>query len=322
MKCIHCNQDSKKKQVYAQGGRCVFCGHLFVCEPSRDGLSDMLVKTIEAGVSANGRYFFLKSHLAYQLRRYLKKKLWASSATCFLWFLFFAASLFFIKTVVLFMITLLAGIALLIAAVTKTKYKNALDRLDVTVSNWVNVNSHEKMLTAEKYPASLNIGANNSEFADIYFDRVLICDRNDIVDFFLANLFHFHHVCPVLSGNEYPQSLCKDMLQRLKKNPSLQVFLLHDYTSEGVAFVSRIKTDPNWFGGKHGITIIELGLMRSQKKLFSGLTQRLTGRDKRTKEIAELTLFKPATLLTMCAMAINEAVPLHLISDITVAEDV
>jgi hypothetical protein len=118
-----------------------------------------------------------------------------------------------------------------------------------------------------------------------------------------------------LGGNDYPKAICKDMLQHLKKNPDLQVFLLHDYSTEGLAFVNSIKTDPAWFGGSSEFTFIDLGLLGTQKPLFRSLTKKLTGRDNRSREIAELSLLKPECLLKMCAQAINEAVPLHRLSD-------
>jgi hypothetical protein len=320
MKCIKCNKDAKKQDRERSGRRCPSCHHRFVAEPTEDGLTDMTIKSAEEVVSSHGTFYFSKEHLKYQLQRKLKKQQRVYTTVLVIALCIFLVALIFtfIKGGFFFGITFISGFVLVIAASLRIKHKKTLNHLDAVVHKWVTINPHEKLLTADKYKASL--GSRNSNLDGISFDRVLICERNDTVDFFLSNLFHFHYSCPVLGGNGYPQAIYEDMLNRLKQNPNVKIFLLHDYTPAGQAFVRRIKTDPKWFGDGQRYDIIDLGLNVGQKKLFKEMTIKKADRNQKIKETAELSLFQPAALITLCGVAINEAVPLDLVTAAAAAD--
>jgi hypothetical protein len=314
MKCIDCGKDSSKKDRDVSGGRCNACYHPFVTEPMEDGLTDMEIKTAENAVSSNGTFFFSKEQLKYQLQRKFNKKIkLLNIASIVLLVIIITLSVFsIISGGVFFKLAIFTALALLLPLFIKTKYKAAINKLAALVDKWVAVNPNEKLLTAEKYQASLT-NADGSNLDDVSFERVLICDRNETVDFFLSNLFHFHYSCPVLGGSGYPEGIYEDMLRRLKQNPNLKIFLLHDYSPAGYAFVRRIKTDPKWFGGKQRYTIIDLGLNVGQKKLFKSMTLRQIDRNRKVKETAEVALFQPATLVALCGAALYEGVPFDLV---------
>jgi len=320
MKCIKCSKDVKKQDRERSGGRCPSCHHQFVTEPTEDGLTDMAIKSAEEVVSSHGTFYFSKDHLKYQLQRKLKKqqRIFATVAMIALCIFVVALLLTFVKGGFFFAITAISGFALLIAASLRIKHKKTINKLDAIVHKWVTVNPHEKLLSAGKYKASS--GSRSSHLDGISFDRVLICERDDTVDFFLRNLFHFHYSCPVLGGNGYPQGIYEDMLARLKQNPNVKVFLLHDYTPAGQAFVRRIKTDAKWFGDGQRYDIIDLGLNVGQKKLFKEMTIKKADRNQKIKETAEVSLFQPAALITLCGVAINEAVPLDLVTAAAAAD--
>ncbi|MDD1616642.1 MAG: hypothetical protein CG439_1781 [Methylococcaceae bacterium NSP1-2] len=322
MKCVNCKKDSKKQDREKAGGRCPSCHHPFVTEPAEDGLTDMAIKSAEEAVSSNGSLYFLKDHLKYQLHRTLKKKQRVAVIAFVIALLIFVIGLFFavIKRGFFIGVTLFSGFAVIITASLKNKYKKTFDKLDTIINKWVTINPHSKLLTAEKYNASLG-SKSSSNLDDISFERVLICERDETVDFLLSNLFHFHYSCPVLGGNGYPQAIYEDMLSRLKQNPDLKVFLLHDYSPAGYAFVRRIKTDPKWFGGKQKVNIIDLGLNINQKKLFRSMILKRPDRNKKVKETAELSLFQPAVLVALCGAAINEGIAMDLVTSAAAANN-
>jgi hypothetical protein len=278
----------------------------------------MQIKIAQNEASANGTLYFSKAQLKYQLRRKLEKKLKVYKvATLIAAIVFFILLLFAIINGWNFVpLPVISGFIFMLILSARFKYSNSINRLDFIISKWVTINPHEKLLTADKYQ---NSQSSTSNLDNISFERVLICDRNETVDFFLSNLFHFHYSCPVLGGNGYPQGIYEDMLRRLKQNPNLKVFLLHDYSSAGYAFVRRVKTDPLWFGGGQRFTIIDLGLNIQQKKLFKSMTLKQIDRNQKVKETAELSLFQPAALMAMCGVAINEGVSLDLISSVAAA---
>jgi hypothetical protein len=315
MKCVDCGKDSTKKDRDIGGGRCNACYHAFVTEPTEDGLTDMEIKSAEKAVSSNGTLFFSKDHLWYQLlRKFNKKVKWCSIASVVLLVIFLTLLVCAILFHGVFVtLAFISAIAVFIPFGAKARFKGQINKLGVLIDKWVLINPHEKLLTAEKFQANLaNTKADGSSLDDISFDRVLICDRNETVDFFLSNLFHFHYSCPVIGVNDYPKGICEDMVRRLKQNPNVKIFLLHDYSPAGIAFVRRIKTDPKWFGGQK-VTIVDLGLNLGQKKLFKDMILRQSDRNGKVKETAEVSLFQPAALVALSGAAISEGVPFDLL---------
>ena len=318
MKCVECGRDSKKKDRESNRGRCPSCHHTFVTEPTNDGLTDMAIRNAENVVSSHGTFYFSKQQLYYQLQRLLKKKQRIASRVLIIAGLIFLG--LFITGLVLHnflsAFSFVCLLPMLIALVIKIKYGKCLGKLDALLDKWILINPHDKLLSIPKYSA--NFSTQSAHLDDVSFDRVLICDRNDTVDFFLGNLFHFHYSCPVLGGNHYPAGICDDMLRRLKQNPNVKVFLLHDYSPTGYAFVRKMKTDPKWFGDRR-YNIIDLGLNVAQKKLFKQMTLKQVDRNRKIKETAEVALFQPATLVALCGAAINEGVPLDLVKTASAA---
>lgn len=314
MKCVRCNKDAKKKDRDERNGHCPSCNHPFVADPSADGFTDKAIKAAEERVSNNGLLYFSKAHLKYQLHRKLKKNIRKYNRVLLVFVLIFLATWWLPKGGFYSFLMVASGAVVLTMLSIGSKAKKSIHNLDRLVSKWARINPHPKMLSVEMFRDGMdNTGNNNLD--GISFDRVLICDRNETVDFLLSNLFHFHYACPVLGGTGYPYAIFSDMLRRLKENPDLKVFLLHDHSARGRSFVSRIRTDPRWFGGPRRYNIIDLGLTATQKKLFAEMTVRQNG-----KITAEVALFTPAMLMALCGAAINEGVPLDMVSAAAAAD--
>jgi hypothetical protein len=314
MKCIKCGKEVSKSARNLSGGRCPSCYNPFVTEPLEDGLTDAAIKSAEDDVSANGRYYFLKENLQYELQRKLNKSLkWFDVSAWILLPIFLMALIFAIVVKGIFLyVTLISGLFLAAVFFIKAKGKKSINQLDELINKWMSVNPHEKLLTAEKYQTSLG-SKSSSNIDEMSFNRVLICEHIETVNLLTSNLFHVRHACPVLCGAGYPEGVFADILQRLKQNPKVNVFLLHDYSPAGQAFARHIKTDPKWFGGQQRATIVDLGLNANQKKLFKSMTIKQIDRNKKVKETAEVALFQPATLIDLCSIAIKDGVPFDLV---------
>jgi hypothetical protein len=284
------------------------------------GLTDMAIKLAEDELSSHGRLYFSRENLKYQLQQLFNKNIqWCNIAMSVLLVIAIGLGVmavieggFFVK------LAMISGALVLVPLVIKANYKKFISQLDVLVDKWISVNPHDKLLTIEKYQASL--GSRPPSILDeMAFKQVLICERSETVALLLSNLFHIHYGCHVLSGQIYPEGVNAEMLTRLKQNPSVKVFLLHDYSAAGHAFVRRIKTDAKWFGGQR-VDIIDLGLNANQKKLFNGMTRKQLDRNKKMKETAGIALFSPDILMTRCAAAIKQGVALDLVSTTVDAE--
>ncbi|HEX4947035.1 MAG TPA: hypothetical protein VFZ34_10235, partial [Blastocatellia bacterium] len=104
----------------------------------------------------------------------------------------------------------------------------------------------------------------SAEVSAYSFDRAVICDRDEVAHFLIANNFHFENNCAILSVNGYPQSIFSTVMEMLHRNPQLKVYALHDASVAGVQLVHRLRTTPRWFAESHGVTIYDLGLLPHQ----------------------------------------------------------
>jgi hypothetical protein len=87
------------------------------------------------------------------------------------------------------------------------------------------------------------------ELESYSFDRAVVCDQNGTVDLLLANDFHFENNCAVITAGGYPQHAFPVVRKMLRKNPRLEVYVLHDATPYGCRLAYELRNDPEWFGG-------------------------------------------------------------------------
>jgi hypothetical protein len=149
-----------------------------------------------------------------------------------------------------------------------------LDKFNEMWTRWLRVHGEpaglivRKEKTKPKKPVESDIG-------DYSFDRAVVCDRARTVDLLLANNFHFENNCAVLSVGGYPLGPFETVRAMLKRNPRLQVFALHDATSDGCTLAHRLATNPGWFQGQ--VRVTDVGLRPVHSKPFTGLLLRSAG---------------------------------------------
>ncbi|MCS6781617.1 MAG: hypothetical protein RMI89_03925 [Gloeomargarita sp. SKYBB_i_bin120] len=95
------------------------------------------------------------------------------------------------------------------------------------------------------------------------FDRLIVCQSDDIAKMLLANNFHFEYNSGVVSIKGYPSSIFDTVMTMAKRNPDLKVFVLHDCSPEGIRTVHRVKQNPRWFG-QQNVTVIDAGISPRQ----------------------------------------------------------
>ena len=82
---------------------------------------------------------------------------------------------------------------------------------------------------------------------DIYeygVERLLIVQRDLLVDLLVNNNFHVENRTLVLAGDGYPEYLVQIASKCLTDNPALPVFFLHGSTPEGMRWREEIQRDP------------------------------------------------------------------------------
>jgi hypothetical protein len=104
-------------------------------------------------------------------------------------------------------------------------------------------------------------------------ERVVICDKPEMVDFLLANQFHLEQKCAVLCFNGYPHDSFEAIRALLQRSPRLMVYLIHNASLNGCRILPELR-QPLWFPGAQ---IFDIGLSPHQAQAFRGLWEPATG---------------------------------------------
>jgi hypothetical protein len=140
-------------------------------------------------------------------------------------------------------------------------------KLQTSLNTWTQVNGEvTKLLPSPQKQLSPSETQNPSpdpEVTAYSFDRLLVCDSDEIAQMLIANNFHFENNCAVLSITGYPQAIFETTLQMVRRNPNLVVYAFHNASPQGVRLVHQLHTSPTWFSGSN-VQIIDLGLLPRQ----------------------------------------------------------
>ena len=271
MKCIRCGTDNNLRDRTANFGRCKNCNHTFAFEPTSmgqfkftDGFFDKAINDL----SANNTLYFTTKQVYYLLSKRLSNKKSLESTQAIIGLSIIVIFLGIIGVFQnLFLIFLIFLGALLIFSTIKFKRKNKVftiptPQLEEWVTRWELINNSIN----KKLPDTVNItqATTVSDDISVYsFDRLVVCDNAEIAQMLIANNFHFENNCAVLSITGYPQSIFDTVLEMLRRNPDLKVYVLHDASPNGVSLVHQLSTSSKWFRDTN-VMIFDLGLMPRQ----------------------------------------------------------
>lgn len=276
MRCPDCNHN----QRYRDGTRCGKCSYQFVFRKKSDGLSDHALRQIIRRLSDNGQYAFTLTQLTLELCRY-----WQRSATQIL-----VSGLIFVAIISGFVgfffgswsIALLLGIILVIFSVWKTQQQ----RISLPLSK------ARKLLDRYQQSHPITALADGRAFAqqtvtatpqDLQYapERILVVERDDLVDMLVRNRFHATHKTVIVSRSGYPQAAFAACRHFLKHHPAIPVQLLHDASLQGFNLKAQLAADTNWPLARQ--SLVDLGLSQEAIKNTARLPwlpagRRATGR--------------------------------------------
>ncbi len=95
------------------------------------------------------------------------------------------------------------------------------------------------------------------------FDRLIVCQSDDIAKMLIANNVPFEYSSGVVSLGGYPHDLFSSILAMAKRNPRLGVYVLHDASAAGLRCRYTVTHDPQWFGGQDYL-VVDVGLSPRQ----------------------------------------------------------
>ena len=136
---------------------------------------------------------------------------------------------------------------------------------------------------------------------DIYdygVERILVVERDLLVDLFVKNGAHAEQRMLVLAESGYPQYLVPVAQRLLEETPELPIFLLHDATSNGTSMKDRVLASGLLPLGGH--TVTDLGM-------FPTDFQRLARTKRFDPENSDRTLPVDAMMLPFLVGGMSEA---------------
>lgn len=281
MKCARCGKDSNYKE--RSGRTCSHCKGKFAFEPKAgDPVTDVLFANAIKGVSGEGRIRWGVEHLYYEVCR-RKRRGQVAPLGCAYIALFVSAFLIGLGVILAAagkpnafpFLFLPGGLAFLVGvACLATRLRGPYVPIDADTfrglwNQWVQAHGKPKGVI-ERVPDPPVPKDLESDIGDYSFDRAVICDRARTVDLLVANNFHFENNCAILSIDGYPKGPFAVIRAMLKRNPRLQVFVLHDASVPGCRLAHRLVTEPDWFGGA-GLRVIDLGLRPRHAGPFRGI---------------------------------------------------
>jgi hypothetical protein len=131
----------------------------------------------------------------------------------------------------------------------------------------------EKWISAHGAPPKLLLDTNKNNFSvpnlpgvdvtNYSFDRLIICQSDNIAQMLLSNNFHFEYNSGIVSINHYPSGIFETVMTMARRNSDLKVFVLHDCSPDGIRTLNTVKYDSQWFGGQT-ISIMDVGISPRQ----------------------------------------------------------
>jgi hypothetical protein len=298
MKCLRCGtqNDYRDRQGGARGS-CASCGKPFAFEPREDDpITDGAFNSAIAAVSDDGRLAWLDRHLYYEVARRVRRR-----------------RLFHRLT-------------------RRARVSLDHDRYSLLFARWVATYGEPPgLLKPNAFAVDIRRADRAEDAADYGFDRLLVCDSDDIVDVLLANSFHADNRCAVLSVTGYPSWAYELLMPRLRAAPPAIVAVVHDSDVEGCRLGARVKSGPHWFAGVKDLDVVDAGLRPADASRFRGVLLEGTPTDVLAassvsvqeaqwlgKHRLELEAVRPRALMAVLATALNrdpEAAEYHETGD-------
>jgi hypothetical protein len=110
-------------------------------------------------------------------------------------------------------------------------------------------------------------------------ERLVVCERPDTVELFLANGFHIEHRSPVVSADGYPGSAFPTAMDLARRSRRLVVAVVHDASPQGCALAHRLATDNDWFAEqvtRRTAVVVDAGLRPRQCRPYRGCFEATT----------------------------------------------
>ncbi|MFO1422927.1 MAG: hypothetical protein U1F70_04605 [Candidatus Competibacteraceae bacterium] len=254
MRCPEC----KHTQKYREGTRCKKCGYQFVFRKSADGISDFAFQRTVQRLSDNGHQAFTATQLALAICRIWRTKKGVFIG-CGVAIVVIACIIGFgLRTVIGGSIFFLVFSMLLMVGFWRRwrlpvhKVRQLIDRYHQ--AHPIAVLADGRAFRQQAAPVDLE----NPQYAP---ERILVVERDDLVDMLIRNRFHLSHKAAVVSRSGYPERVFAACRAFLQNHPNTPVQVLHDASVSGFGLTAQLAADPKWAFARERLT--DLGISRA-----------------------------------------------------------
>lgn len=253
MRCPEC----KHTQKHREGTRCQKCRYQFIFRKSTDGISDFAFRQMIQRLSDGGRQAFTATQLALAICRSWRQKKGALIG-CGAVAVIVALLIGFGQHAVLGVAVFLILSTPIIAGWWRRgrlpfhKARGLVDRYH---------QAHPITTLADGRAFRQQTAPANFEDPQYAPERILVVERDDLVDMLVRNHFHLSHKTVVVSRAGYPEPVFAACREFLRKHPDTPVQVLHDASTSGFALTAQLAADPNWQFARQRLT--DLGISRA-----------------------------------------------------------
>lgn len=266
MRCPECQHDQKHKD----GTRCKKCHYQFVLRKKDDQISDLALRQIIQRLSDNGQYSFTATQVALEICRLWRKKT-LGPVGC---------------SVIALIVSVIAGLiafsewswfgGILIFAVIlplaiwlgqRGKSKLSFSKAREIINRYHQAHPIHGLADGAAFRHQTPV----ADFHDPHYapERILVVERDDLVDMLVRNRFHLTAKAAVVSRTGYPQRIFVACQEFLRNHPNTPVQVIHDASSAGFALTAQLATDPQWRFANQ--SLVDLGISRSALNSASSL---------------------------------------------------
>ncbi|HOP59550.1 MAG TPA: hypothetical protein PLR52_09055 [Bacteroidales bacterium] len=228
MKCPACG----KKVKAAQTMTCS-CGYKFVINPKEYVFTDAFLLAVVKAASKNNNFFVTPNQIYSSFISILYKK----NRISYVPFIFSVVIIFILSSFYYLKASkpaiILGGVIFIAACVyliIKIAIRKPIPSKKLVIS-WAESISSKKSGDHIISRPRLKKAPPEWKEPDIYdygFERILVVQRDIVVDLFVKNNFHSEERTLIISSSGYPSYLVKHVAKTMNDNPDMPVFYLHD----------------------------------------------------------------------------------------------
>lgn len=257
MKCPECSNTQKARE----GKTCTRCGYKHVLTKKDDSITDAQFKAILRSVSAGDTQYFTFDQLYARYCRGRSSLVAAVVETVVLGLGRFGLVVMVISAMIaLFGFVTSSGLwifiglgSFLLGVVLNRSGREYIERepshrapassglLHSYVRRWEDAGRGIPLLLRSPSLGTPPSGYREADLFDYGVERIIIVERDILVDLFVKNGVHAEQKALVIAESGYPRYLLPHAERILEQRPDLPIVLLHDSTAHGVGMAERLR---------------------------------------------------------------------------------